>query len=194
MPRPEGDDNRFSFGLLEPDTLDDADAVRDAADIVVLDHGTPLAPTAAAALRGFVEAGGGLVLILQGQERQQAWERDWLGLALDAPREPSPLREPGTPARIDFTHPVLAPLSGPEGGNLFGLQIRGWQPFRLEQGRTLVALADDAPLVAVRDVGEGRVAVFALPLDRRWSDWPIQPNFLPLVHRLLDWMLERGGR
>ena len=89
---------------------------------------------------------------------------------------------------------MLAPLSGPEGGNLFGVRVRGWQPFRLDRGRSLMALADDEPLLAVRDLAAGRVAVFALPLDRRWSDWPIQPNFLPLVHRLLDWMLERGGR
>ena len=194
MPRPEAGEDRFTFGPLDPDAVDAADALRDAVDVVVLDHGTRLEPAAAAALREFVEAGGGLVLILQGKERQQDWERDWLGLALDAPREPSALSAPRTPARVDFTHPVLAPLSGAEGGNLFGVQIRGWRPFQLEQGRVLVGLADDEPLLAVRDVGEGRVAVFALPLDRRWSDWPIQPNFLPLVHRLLDWMLERGGR
>jgi hypothetical protein len=190
MPWPTGGDNRFAFAAVEPDA---ASPLSDQADVIVIDHGTRLSTEAAAALREFVATGGGLMVILQGEAVQQDWDRDWLGLALDAPREPSPLREPRTPVRVDFTHPVLTPFSGPEGGNLFGIRIRGWQPFRLDRGRSLIALADDEPLLAVRDIGAGRVAVFALPLDRRWSDWPIQPNFLPLVHRLLDWMLERGG-
>jgi hypothetical protein len=191
MPWPTGGDNRFAFSPIEPDA---PGPLRDSADVIVIDHGTPLAAPASAALREFVAGGGGLVVILQGQTRQQDWDREWLGLTVEAPREPTPLREPRTPLRIDFTHPVLAPLSGPEGGNLFGIRVRGWQPFRLDRGRSLMALADDEPLLAVRDLAAGRVAVFALPLDRRWSDWPIQPNFLPLMHRLLDWMLERGGR
>lgn len=191
MPWPDGGDNRFAFGPLDPAA---PEKLREVADVVVLDHGTPLEPAAVAALEEFVAGGGGLLLLLQGQTRQQAWEREWLGLTVEPAREPSPLREPRGPDRIDFTHPVLAPLSGPDGGNLFGIQIRGWQPFRLDAGRPLLVVGDDDPLLAVRDVGDGRVAVFALPLDRRWSDWPIQANFLPLVHRLLEWMLERGGQ
>jgi hypothetical protein len=40
-------------------------------------------------------------------------------------------------------------------------------------------------------IGKGRLIVFAMPMERSATDWPIQSTFLPMLHETLKW-LEAG--
>jgi hypothetical protein len=51
--------------------------------------------------------------------------------------------------------------------------------------KTLLALRDGTPLLVAGRHGRGRVALLATTLDDDWSDLPLTPGFLPLVHGLV---------
>jgi hypothetical protein len=40
------------------------------------------------------------------------------------------------------------------------------------------------PFLLARGFGQGRVFLFAVAADRRWSDWPLSPMFLPVLHQV----------
>lgn len=50
---------------------------------------------------------------------------------------------------------------------------------------TLIAMEDDAPLLMARPFGAGRVLLFTVSADRAWSNLPLTPIFLPLVHQVV---------
>jgi Aerotolerance regulator N-terminal/von Willebrand factor type A domain len=74
----------------------------------------------------------------------------------------------------------------PELAELTQAQVQSW--WRLNPGAgtfTLASLANGDPLLILRRLGDGRVVQTALPLDTSWSDLPIHPVFVPLVHELI---------
>jgi hypothetical protein len=74
----------------------------------------------------------------------------------------------------------------PELAELTQAQLQSW--WRLNPGAgtfTLATLANGDPLLISRRLGDGRVLQTALPLDNSWSDLPIHPVFVPLVHEMI---------
>ncbi|MBI5818779.1 MAG: BatA domain-containing protein [Verrucomicrobia bacterium] len=74
----------------------------------------------------------------------------------------------------------------PELAELTQAQVQSW--WRLNPGAgtfTLATLANGDPLLISRRLGDGRVLQTALPLDNSWSDLPIHPVFVPLVHEMI---------
>ena len=74
----------------------------------------------------------------------------------------------------------------PELAELAQAQVQSW--WRLSPGSgtfTLATLANGDPLLVARRLGDGRVLQMALPLDTSWSDLPIHPVFVPLVHEMV---------
>jgi von Willebrand factor type A domain/Aerotolerance regulator N-terminal len=51
--------------------------------------------------------------------------------------------------------------------------------------KTLLSLSDGTPLLVSGTHGRGRVALLATTLDDDWSDLPLTPGFLPLIHGLV---------
>ncbi|NQU11108.1 BatA domain-containing protein [bacterium] len=43
------------------------------------------------------------------------------------------------------------------------------------------------PFLLARPFGEGRVLTFSVAADRQWSDWPLSPFFLPLLHQIVQY-------
>ncbi|HEX5658690.1 MAG TPA: VWA domain-containing protein [Polyangiales bacterium] len=54
-----------------------------------------------------------------------------------------------------------------------------------EDSKALLTLSDGTPLVVAGRHGRGRVALLATTIDDDWSDLPLTPGFLPLVHGLV---------
>src|SRR5690606_36287661 len=78
------------------------------------------------------------------------------------------LREPGAWLRIRFfRHVAVEPPS---------------------DARTLLAIENGTPLMLEQDLGEGRMLLFASPLDRRWNDLAIHPLFVRFVAEATAWL------
>ena len=48
----------------------------------------------------------------------------------------------------------------------------------------LLRFEDGSPAIVEKVIGEGRVLLFASTMDRKWTDIPIRPVFLPLLHEI----------
>ena len=74
----------------------------------------------------------------------------------------------------------------PELAELTQAQVQSWWKLNPGAGTfTLASLANGDPLLILRRLGDGRVVQTALPLDTSWSDLPIHPVFVPMVHELI---------
>jgi hypothetical protein len=89
----------------------------------------------------------------------------------------------------DQSHEALRRFDGGERGNLRGLLLR--DAFSIEAGpdwKVLAALENGHPVLLTRELGKGRILVFANPLTRAWSDFPTKRIFLPLMKEWFTWL------
>ncbi len=106
---------------------------------------------------------------------------------------PGILEEPtgdvARPAHLvpQWEHPAFRLLKG-AGENLFSLvDIYRYFPLQLyEEAKVLGTLTEpeNAPWLAEKSVGKGRVILSTIPADLEWTSWPRNPSFLPVILEL----------
>lgn len=88
----------------------------------------------------------------------------------------------------DPQHPLLAPLaSHADGAPLLTIRRRLYWDAPAPGARMILALGDDGALLLERTFGDGRVLLFSVPADRTWSNFPLSPFFLPIVHQVVQY-------
>jgi hypothetical protein len=153
-------------------------------DVVVLND-IPFPQGAASdRLRGFVEGGGGLLLVLG---ERSAWRT---GLEEMLPGRFGPARDHTRGAArlgyIDYSHPVFELFGGPRGGDF--ARARFFRSRNLEmnpEGRVLARFDDGSVALAERRLGDGYVLVWTSTIDAFWNDLAVQPVFLPFIHEMM---------
>jgi hypothetical protein len=180
------------------------------AQVVVLANVGRLTDSSAAALIQFAKAGGGL-LFSMGDRVDPEWMNESLGEILPgrlrgikglALLDDKSVAEALGLSRFESTHPVFQPfVSSGEGGGLVGLSrvlthtLMLMEPQADAPRQVLVRFTNDAPALMERLVGTGRVLLWATSIDRDWTDLPIRPGYLPLVHQMVLYLggaLQRG--
>lgn len=90
---------------------------------------------------------------------------------------------------FDRDHPALQSFADPQHGQLRSLSVRRLMPIEQVPGDAQVLLQGQRwPLAISRDVGQGRIVLFATTADRQWNDWPQSRLFVPLVRQLAAWL------
>ena len=137
----------------------------------------------AAALRTFVDGGGGL-LIATGEALPGEWRSDANGFL------PGRLgrRVDAAPGRARHIGKLGAgpPLGGIDLGRASIFSYREIEP--LADDRVLAVYDDGAAALLERRFGAGRTLLLGTTLDTLWNDLALQPEFLPLLHRLLNYL------
>jgi len=154
-----------------------------AARVIVLND-TP--PPAGRQLRGHVEKGAGLLVVLGENAAAGAWRGEAEGL-LPGPFGAAVDRSSdwgGTLAYLDYAHPVFELFRGPRSGDFSSARFFRYRSLEAKEG--VLARFDDGTIaLAEKKVGKGRVLVWTSTLDTFWSDLALQPVFLPFVHQLV---------
>ena len=164
--------------LLSSETLDNYPCI-------FLVNALPLTGPAIASLQDYVRRGG-VVAIFPGD---RAKPEDYNALACiparvrgivdngdAADREPLVLLDP-----LD---PLFAGLKMPPGVSPSAAVQRRLAFDKLgPDTKALVGASSENPLLLSRTFGAGRVLLFSVSADRQWSDLPLSPFFLPLVHQ-----------
>ena len=134
-------------------------------------------------LLDYVSGGGGLLIALGAHSRPDDWPE--LSDRL-LPRPAAPIDRLDTHGAtlgfLDRTHPIFNVFSTPHSGDFSAARFyRYWNVTPAPGDRELARF--DAGHVALleRRVGRGRVLVLTSALDGVWSDFPLQPIFLPVL-------------
>ena len=145
-----------------------------------------------AALREFVEAGGGLVVIAGQSGGWSGNEDAWFGARIGAPVDRLE-RGGGRIGRLDYDHPVFQLFRGMRSGDFTGTRFYRHRALVGSDGAGVLARFDDgSPALVERRIVEGRVLIWTSSLDGVWNDLPLQPVFLPFVHQLVRYASGRG--
>lgn len=151
--------------------------------VVVLDGVSFPDGEAGERLRAFVEGGGGLVTAFGDRSGDVPPSGRGLLPAGDARSVSRP--EGGSLGRLEYGHPVFAPFRDPGSGDLGAARFERY--VRVDGGglRVLARFDDGSPALLEAQAGLGRSLVWTSSLGDAWNDLPLQPVYLPLVHRLL---------
>lgn len=154
----------------------------DFAAIVVSDAGL-LNSATADALDDYVQGGGALLLTLGARAAQL----DTIPVSGARRARGDARREADQAARVgemEQSHPVLR-------------EPGAWRQVRFlkhvateppDKASVLMRFTNDTPLMWEQLLGEGRLLVFAAPLDRQWNDLAIHPLFVRFVAEATAWL------
>ncbi|MFI5244768.1 MAG: hypothetical protein ACHQQR_06040, partial [Gemmatimonadales bacterium] len=179
-----GDRPTFRVDVKSADAVTTADLAR--RSLVVLNEVAPPAGAVGARLREIISAGSGL-LMAPGDLRAEGWSPEWR--ALMPARIGAQVDRSGTAggslASINYGHPAFELFSAPHSGDFSTAHLFRYRALVAPLDSGVMARFDDGlPALVERAHGQGKIVVWASSLDEYWTDLPLQPVFLPLVHEL----------
>ncbi|MFI4946218.1 MAG: hypothetical protein ACHP85_23275, partial [Burkholderiales bacterium] len=142
------------------------------------------------ALPAFVTRGGGVVAALGARSTPAAWDASAAAL-LGGSRDSGSLVDRsadsgGTIAFLDYAHPAFELFRRPHSGDFASARFLRYRTLRPPDGSAVLARFDDGnPALVETRLGDGRVLLWTSSLDTLWNDLPLQPVFLPFLHRLV---------
>jgi hypothetical protein len=167
-------------------------------DLVILSNVRSLAAASWQRLREFVRGGGGL-LVFGGEEVDPsgytpAASQGVLPLSVQGRKSE---RDKSSLEIMDPAHAVFAPFSGGMNGDLSIRAFRTWlvmEPLPDPDARVLARFKGSSPAIVEREIGSGRVLVFASSADPSWNDLPSYgAPYVPLMHLLVRHAIGRTG-
>lgn len=193
--QPVADDTQAHTALIQPKIINasaaDAEAM-DAYAAVVVNDVPQLGAAAVDNLLAYARAGHGVWVILGPRFEPAAFGKQLAqaGLFTADTREK---KSPPTPAGVELKiaqNPMVALLAAAERNAMTGALMRQWWSVALRDGGeevVLTASGSNDPLVLDRSVGRngGRVVVWCTSADGAWNNWPLMPNFVPLVNETI---------
>ena len=161
-------------------------------DIILLANVPRPSLTLARQIKSHLEAGGGLWLAPGARTEIDTWNR---ALGDFLPRPLRGMRRAGDAASVqsrgvarlnefDIDHSLLRPFEAPQRSSLALAEIEKYilfDPKPTPQSAVIIKLNEGSPFLMTRQVAQGRVVMFAGPLDREWNDLVIRPDFVPLA-------------
>ncbi len=159
------------------------------AEVVILNGGAFPGGGAGDRLRAFVEDGGGLLFVLGERSTVPAVHADFLPAAVGRVVEGSGERHLG---HVDYDHAIYEAFRGPRSGDFSQALFYRTRALTETDGQVLARFDDGSPALVEGRRGRGRVLVWATGLDRFWNNLPLQPVYLPFVHRVTRYLGGRG--
>ncbi len=197
QPNPAAE-SRFQFRVMSAGQLPDLSGDTDA---VFLLNVRELPKESIERLNKWVEGGGSLFLSVGDQIDIEKYNEEFASLLPVRLRGVRVLGEDAVFAqgsddrrerveRFATGHPVFRPFTALEGGGFSSIRFTVYALSEPGAGETspLMWLGSGAPVLVERQVGLGRSVIWMSSFDRDWSDIVFKPVFLPLVHRLTEYL------
>jgi hypothetical protein len=136
-------------------------------------------------LHAFVAGGGGLVVALG---ERSSWLEGAGDLLPGTVGEATDLggSRGGTLGFVEYSHPIFEIFAAPRSGDLTAARVFRYRRIAPDGSAAVLARFEDGGIAfAERKVGRGTVLAWTSTLDTFWTDLPLAPVFLPLVHAVL---------
>jgi hypothetical protein len=142
---------------------------------------------ASGTLKKFVENGGGLLVAAGDRTTWPQGEAELLpgtlGPSVDRTSRGATL------GFRDYGHAVFEIFKAPRSGDFSAARIYRYRTLTTGPNDRVLARFDDGAVAAAeRKVGAGRVIALTSTLDDSYSDLPLKPVYLPLVHQLVKYL------
>ena len=158
-------------------------------EVVILNAGPFPGGSEGDRLRAFVEEGGGLLMALGQRSSVPPVHQEFLPATVGSVSEGGGERRVGF---VDYDHAVFEAFRGPRSGDFSRAVFYRTRLLTETDGQVLARFDDGTPALVEAQRGRGRVLVWASGLDRFWNNLPLQPIYLPFVHRLTRHLGGRG--
>ena len=136
-------------------------------------------------IRGDLSEGRGVILwVDQTTPLITGFLREF-GIDLDSSQNVS--TEPATFRYLFSEHPIFAPFLSTEFGDLSEIEFTDYRRLNVRDAIPLAFSGAGDPLVFEVDKSQGRMLVFAFAFDRRDTNWPIHPTFIPFLDKSLSY-------
>ena len=93
---------------------------------------------------------------------------------------------------VDYDHAVFKAFLGPRSGDFSHAAVYRTRRLDLTDGRVTARFDDGSPALVEGRRGKGLILIWATGLDRFWNNLPLQPVYLPFVHRMTTFLGGRG--
>jgi hypothetical protein len=155
---------------------------------VFLCNALPLAGQDIVRLESFVRQGG-LLCVYPGDRAKPSDYASWGILPaipdriveVDADAAQRPLRLMASSPDALFRSLKLPPGTVP---SVTARRMLHWKDGGFDPNTVVIMAGADQPFLLGREADKGRVLMFAVSADRRWSDWPLSPLYLPVAHEI----------
>ena len=194
--------------VLEPAL--NQEVLHDASVVILANCGT-LNPQQFQWLRDFVSAGGGLVIFPGEKVAPDPYNKQFFPVP-NLPDKRLVQADLTTPKgdindaekferlsgdTIDFAHPVLSVFDHPQVRYLTTARFYKYFPLTVppEKGTSwsLAKFSSGSPALVEGRFGEGIVLLAAFPVNAKWSNLPLKPEFVPLLLRMVSHVEHRPG-
>lgn len=198
-----GERQSVHYTSITPENLD-PEALTDV-DVVVLANVEALYDNALKELKKFVRDGGGLWIAAGSHVRADHYNQSLGDLLPQRLRDVTKLSDADDPdaniratrfASIDYRSPLFQTFSMPGGQSIQSARVFSYlllEPDASSRATVLASYADGGPAVVEAAYGRGRVLLWTTSLDGDWTDLPIRTAYVPLVHRTLRYLAQRGS-
>ena len=166
-----------------------SDSQLETADVVVLNGGPFPGGDSGDRLRAFVEEGGGLLVVLGERSTVPSVHADFLPATVGAVSDAAGERRLGF---VDYDHAVFEAFRGPRSGDFSRAAFYRSRYLTVTDGRVVARFDDGTAALVEGRRGKGRVLVWATGIDRFWNNLPLQPVYLPFMHRVARYLGGRG--
>jgi len=165
-------------------------------DLVILSNVRALSAPAWQKLREFVRGGGGLLVFVGDEVDPAAYTANASqGVLPVSIKEKRSEPEKTSLEASDASHPLFAPFAGGMNGDLSVRAFRSYlvlEPAPETSARVLARFRGSSPALVERELGNGRVLIFASSADPSWNDLPSYGSpYVPLMHLLVRYATGR---
>ena len=180
----------FVLQTIEPAQLSAASLRQN--DVAVLLNVGDISTGQAAAIVNYVRAGGSLLLAPGDRVSPEVFNRQFADIApaLIQNRGQLGLDDYLVIADFDRRHPILSPLSSDWSARFQS----HWSLLADTQADVLMQFDNTEPALLERNVGQGKVILFASALDLEWNNLALQGLFLPFVHETLRHLVQQNPK
>ena len=174
----------FELETLSPDDVTDAALQRN--DVVVLLNVGSLDNQQTSIIVDYVKNGGALLIAPGDRVNPDLFNVQFQEITPAALEEQETVDDYSVIADFDRRHPIMRPLETDWSARF----ERHWRLVPNAEANVVMQFDNSDPALMEREIGEGKVILFASAMDLEWNNLPLQGLFLPFIHETLRHLVQ----
>ncbi len=174
----------FELETLSPEQLSEAALRRN--DVVVLLNVGNLNNQQTSVIVEYVKNGGSLLIAPGDQIDPDLFNVQFQEIIPALLEEQNIVDDYSVIADFDRRHPIMRPLETDWSARF----ERHWRLVPNAEANVVMQFDNSDPALMEREVGEGKVILFASAMDLEWNNLPLQGLFLPFIHETLRHLVQ----